>query len=188
MSDIKWRAGLEAAQMEAHRDGKMIFMFFHHPSCGGCKKTLSNTFEDAQVAEFIEKNFVPVNFVVTMAQDVTARYGVEWTPTFILADGFGKELERWVGYLPPDEFLAQIHLSEGLSDFHREKFSSAEQSFEWILDHSPDSETAPEARYFMGVALYKETGDSAHLYRTWEAMSKRYPGNQWTIKASAWAS
>lgn len=187
MSDIRWGKSFESSQKEAEGAGKLLFMFFHSPVCGGCKKTLEMTFKDSQVAELINRDFVPLNFLVTEAQDMTARYKVEWTPTFIITDEFGAELERWVGYLPSEEFLSQIHLSEGLAAFHRERFKEAEDAFEWIIDNQPDSEVAPEARYFMGVTLYKKTGDPVHLARTWESMSKRYPDNDWTKKASAWS-
>lgn len=187
MSKINWVENLELAQKEVFRTGKLVLMFFHHPACGGCRKTIDITFNDKDVLELIDNEFVPVSFVVTEAQDVTARYKVEWTPTFIIADAFGNELERWVGYLPPEDFISQVHLSEGLAAFHRNNFPQAEHAFEWIIDNNPDSEIAPKARYYMGVTLYKETGDPAHLTRTWEAMSKRYPGHFWTKKASAWS-
>lgn len=187
MSTIKWFDSFEGAQREVRGINKLVLMFFHHPACGGCKKTMEIDFKDPRIIELINRDFAPVSFEVTEAQDMTARYNIEWTPTFIFADENGKELERWVGYLPPEDFISQIYLSEGLAAFHRNRFKEAESDFEWIIDNQPDAEVAPEARYFMGVAFYKETGDPAHLSRTWEAMSKRYPDNYWTKKASAWA-
>ncbi len=187
MSDIRWAEALDSVRKETMGDGKLLFMFFHAPSCGGCRKTLDITFKDSRVVELINEGFFPFDFLVTEAQEMTAKYKVEWTPTFIIADENGVELERWVGYLPPAEFLSQMHLSLGLAAFHRQMFKDAENAFEWIIDNNPDSETAPEARYFMGVSIYKETGDPSHLARTWEAMSRRYPGNDWTKKASAWS-
>lgn len=187
MSNVKWFKDLKAAEREIRGINKLVFMFFHHPACGGCKKTLDITFKDPRVIELLNRDFAPVSFLVTEAGDLTARYNVEWTPTFIIADENGKELERWVGYLPPDEFIDQVYLSEGLSAFHRQKYLDAESAFEWIIDNHPDSEVAPEARYYMGVSLYKDSGDPTHLSRTWESMSKRYPDDYWTKKASAWS-
>lgn len=187
MLEIKWIEGIEAAGKEAGATGKPVLMFFHHPMCGGCKKTLSTTFTDPDVVELLDRDFVMTSFLVTEAQDLTARYAVEWTPTFLIADQDGKELERWVGYLPPADFIAQIHLSEGLAAFHRNRFKDAEEAFSWIIDNKPDADVAPEARYYLGVSLYKETGDGSHLERTWEAMSRRYPDDFWTKKASAWS-
>jgi thioredoxin-related protein len=187
MSNIRWQNSLEAAQRDIKGLNKLIFMFFHHPRCGGCKKTMEIDFNDPGVVELVNRDFASVSFLVTEAQDMTARYNIEWTPTFILADENGKELERWVGYLPPEDFISQIYLSEGLAAFHRERFKEAEGDFAWIIDNSPDSHAAPEARYYMGVSLYKDSGDPVHLVRTWESMHKRYPDDYWTKKASAWS-
>lgn len=188
MKEIQWKENMGIAVKEAQSTGKYLFLFFHHPKCGGCRKTMEYTFIDPDVVELLNRDFISLSFLVTEEQDLTARYKVEWTPTFIITDIEGRELERWVGYLPPVDFISQAYLSEGLSEFHRSRFKEAEKDFEWIIDHTPDSPVAPQARYYMGVALYKETGDARHLTRTWEAMNKHYPGHEWTKKASAWSS
>ncbi len=185
-SRINWAKSFDDALKQIRGTDKLLFIFFHHPECGGCKKTEEITFKDPGVAGLINSSFSPLSLLVTEAQDLTARYNVEWTPTFVIADENGRELERWVGYLPPEDFISQIYLAEGLAEFHMNRFHEAEAAFEWIIDNHPDSEVAPEARYYMGVAFYKESGDPEHLERTWEAMHKRYPGNYWTKKASAW--
>lgn len=182
-----WMKGIAAAERAAHATDKLILLFFRSPVCGGCRKTESITFTDPAVVELIERTAAPLSLLVTEEQGLTARYGIEWTPTFILAGSDGVELERWVGYLPPEDFIPQFHLSMGLADFHRKRFKDAEAAFEWIIDNYPKAVVAPQARYYMGVALYKHTGDVSHLRRTWDAMSKRYPGDSWTKKASAWA-
>src|SRR5574337_1719111 len=134
---IMWEKDLAGAERDVIGTEKLVLMFFHHPECGGCAKTMSITFMDTEVADFVNGNFSPVSLLVTEAQDLTARYGIEWTPTFILANGYGAELERWVGYLPPEDFITQLHLSLGLAEFHRQRFGNAEDAFEWIVDNRP---------------------------------------------------
>jgi len=187
MMPIRWLKGLTKAENEAHVSNKLILLFFHSSKCGGCRKTESMTFADGHVAELIEKCCAPVSLDVTADQGLTARYKIEWTPTFIIADSEGVELERWVGFLPPEDFIPQMHLALGLSSFHRGMFREAETAFERIIDNHTTSVAAPQARYYMGVALYKATGDASHLKRTWEAMNRRYPNDFWTKKASAWS-
>lgn len=187
MATINWADTLHDALANIHGTEKLLFLFFHHPECAGSTKTRDITFNDPGVMDFINTHFVGVSVPVTEAQEHTARYGIELTPTFIIADEDGRELERWVGYLPPKEFISQIYLADGLAEFHKQRFREAEAAFEWIIDNIPESDVAPEARYFMGVALYKESGDQDHLERTWLALHKRYPDNCWTKKASAWS-
>lgn len=187
LAGINWSGSFDTALYEARRTGRYILLFFHRPDSRGSKKTRVETFTAPEVIELLDTHFVPVEVDVTRSQTLSAGYGVEWTPTFIITDEEGMELERWVGYLPPEDFVRQARLAEGLSELHRKRFREAERDFEWIIDHAPDSSEAPKARYFMGVALYKATGDRAHLERTWEAMRKRYPGSSWTKRASAWS-
>jgi thioredoxin-related protein len=191
MSGITWRKGFKSALTEIKGTGKLLFMFFHHPKCGGCKKTMETTFKDKGIVDLIECNFIPLTYPVTEEQGLTTKYQVEWTPTFILADENGNVLERWVGYLPPEDFISQLYLSEGLSEFHMERYKKAGDLFGLIVKDYPDAELAPEARYFLGVSHYKESCkekcDESHLVNTYEHMSKYYPGNSWIKKASAWA-
>lgn len=187
MVSIRWFNQLVKAEKDARSADKLVFLFFHSPNCDGCVKTQTRTFVNRQVAETIEQRCVPVSLEVTAEQGITAHYKIDLTPTFILADSEGAELERWVGFLPPEDFIAQFYLALGLSDFHRKMFKEARASFEWIIDNKPASVAAPQARYYMGVALYKTTGDASHLKRTWTAMHNRYPNDFWTKKASAWS-
>ncbi len=187
MFDIKWLTNMEAAMVEARGSGKPMLIFFNHPDCAGSKKSASLTFRNNEVISHIERHFVPVSLLTSGEPDLSVAYNVELTPTFVLADEKGKELERWVGFLPPQDFISQMLLSEGLASFHRKRFKDAERAFSWILDMRPESAVAPEARYYLGVTLYMETGDSEHLARTWESMHRRYPGDTWTKRASAWA-
>lgn len=187
MFSIQWLNKLISAKKDACTTDKLIFLFFQSANCGGCRKTEKMTFGDRQVAEAIERYCMPVSLEVTAEQSLTAQYKIDLTPTFILTDCEGAELERWVGFLPPEDFLAQFYLALGLAAFHRKRFNEARSTFEWIIDHQPTAITAPQARYYMGLALYKATGDANHLKRTWDAMRSRYPNDSWTKKASVWS-
>ena len=162
-------------------------MFFHHPDCGGCKKTISETLIDSKVQKLMEIEFIPLRYMVTENDELAKRYKIEWTSAFIVADNNGEELERWVGFLPPEDFIAQLELSEGLADFHAEKYSEADRCFEKVINEHQKAEVTPEAYYYLGVSRYKESGDASYLQKTWEIMRSNFPHNSWTKRASAWA-
>ncbi|OGQ55928.1 MAG: hypothetical protein A3J24_01115 [Deltaproteobacteria bacterium RIFCSPLOWO2_02_FULL_53_8] len=187
MLSIRWFNQLAKAERDARTADKLVLLFFHSHNCDGCRKTEGTTFVDKQVAEVIERHCMPISLSVTNDQNLTARYKIDLTPTFILTDCEGRELERWVGFLPPEDFIIQLYLALGLAAFHRKRFKDARAAFEWIIDNRPNSVAAPQARYYMGVTLYKSTGDTSHLKRTWTAMRNRYPNDFWTKKASAWS-
>ena len=58
------------------------------------------------------------------------RYAVKWTPTVIIMDSDGEEHHRFVGYLPPEDFIAQIILGKGKVDFDLDRFEQAIQCFQ----------------------------------------------------------
>lgn len=187
LRNIRWRNNFEEARKEAKEKGKLLFMFFHHPGCSGCKKTISETLVNSDVRELIEREFIPLTYVTTASPEMAGRYNVEWTPAFIIADENGTELERSVGFLPPEDFIAQLELSEGLADMHMDRFSEADRCFEEIIKEHANTEAAPEACYYLGVSQYKESGDVNYLQKASKTLRRLFPNNAWTKRASAWA-
>ncbi|HOL68241.1 MAG TPA: tetratricopeptide repeat protein [bacterium] len=115
------------------------------------------------------------------------RFDAQWTPTGIILDPEGKEQHRFEGFLPVDEFLAQLQLGLAKVAFSHNQFQEAEKRFQEIVDQFPDSEAAPEALYWAGVSRYKETDDGAALTETGRQFQKRYQDTIWAKKASVWA-
>ncbi len=115
------------------------------------------------------------------------KYNAQWTPTILILDPAGQERHRIEGFLPADDFLAQLGLGAGHSAFARGDFAAAEKHFRTVLDQYGESEMAPEAQYWAGVSRYKATGDPAALKETARAFAERYTNTTWAKKASVWA-
>jgi outer membrane protein assembly factor BamD (BamD/ComL family) len=113
---------------------------------------------------------------------------VQWTPTVIVADPEGRERYRFEGYLPAEDFLAQLELGLGKSAFANGDFAAAERYFRDVATKFPKSDTAPEALYWMGVSKYKRTNDAGALKETAQAFRSQYRDSQWAKKASVWAA
>jgi hypothetical protein len=114
------------------------------------------------------------------------RYGVQWTPTTLILDGSGVERHRIEGFLPADDFLAQLALGLAKSAFARQQFAEADRRFREVVERFPKSDAAPEALYWAGVSRYKATNDAAALAQTAEAFNQRYQESAWAKKASVW--
>ncbi len=114
------------------------------------------------------------------------RFGVHWTPTALLLDSNGVERHRIEGFLPASDFASQILLGLGHMAFAAQNWKEAQQRFAEVLEKYPDSEAAPEALYWKGVAKYKETGDASPLGETARAFQTRYTTSSWAKKASVW--
>lgn len=115
------------------------------------------------------------------------KYNAHWTPTVLELDPEGEELFRVEGFLPVEDFLAQLMLGRAHMDFKQGKWADAEKRFSGIVDKLPNSEGAAEAQYWSGVSRYKATGDASALKQTAQAFTQRYKDSTWAKKASIWA-
>ena len=91
------------------------------------------------------------------------RFHKSWTPTLAVLDHRGIERHAFVGYLPADEFLAQLSLGLGQIAFGAGEWERAEDRFRATVSSWPEAEAAPGALYWAGVARYKDTQDGADL-------------------------
>jgi hypothetical protein len=139
------------------------------------------------VSALINEQFVPVKIHVKENPEGFQRFGAQWTPTVIIADPDGTERYRFEGYLPPEDFLAQISLGLGKAHFARGEWKGAEERFRDLVERHPDSDAAPEALYWAGVTKYKATNDGSALQETARAFQLRYRDSTWAKKASVWA-
>jgi len=147
-------------------------------------------YPDPRVAAFVREHFEPVRVHVREQREayqrLAARFGARWTPTILVVDPDGTERHRIEGFLPAEDFLAQLTLGLAHSAFARGRYEEAERLFAEIPERYPDTEAAPEALYWAGVARYKRTGDPAALRETAAAFTTRYTTTSWAKKASVW--
>jgi hypothetical protein len=146
---------------------------------------------DPRVERMIAEHFVPVRVhardQAEEFQRLGERYGAQWTPTTLVLSADGKERHRIEGFVPADDFLAQLSLGLGRADFDEGRFAEAERRFRGVVERHAESDAAPEALYWAGVSRYKATNDPAALKETAKAVGSRYPGSAWATKASVWA-
>ena len=146
---------------------------------------------DERVARFVTEHFLPARVHVKQnAEDFkrySERYKAPWTPTILLLDEKGEEQDRLEGFLPADDFLAQLMLGWARMAFKQQQFADAARRYREIAEQLPDSEAAAEALYYAGAAQYKATGDPSFLKQTGEAFKQRYRNTPWAKKASVWS-
>jgi tetratricopeptide (TPR) repeat protein len=145
---------------------------------------------DERVAKFVAENFIPARVHVkddaADFQKYGALYAAQWTPTVLELDSNGIERHRLEGFLPADDFLAQLILGRARIAFQEQKWDEAAKLFRRVYEELPDTDTAPEALYWTGVTRYKETGDASALKETARAFTTRYKDTTWAKKASIW--
>jgi tetratricopeptide (TPR) repeat protein len=139
------------------------------------------TYPDKRVAEFITGRMVPVQ--VVSDHPLAGEFDIKWTPTIIVLDYYGKEHQRTVGFLPPEEFVPSLMLGMGKIDFETGQFEAAIRHFDTLLAEYPGSHAAPEAIYLRGVSGYKASHDPAPLKEAYERLKAGYPTSEWVKRA-----
>ena len=114
------------------------------------------------------------------------RFDAVWTPTVLVLDADGTERLRVEGYLPKDEFRAQLEMGLARVAFMHKRWADAEQRYARVFERYPDSKAAPEAVYWRGVSRYKATNDHTALGEVAEQFRHKYQDSVWALKASVW--
>jgi thioredoxin-like negative regulator of GroEL len=98
---------------KAKAERKVVFVDFTTEWCGWCKKLEQDTFSRPEVAAAMA-GFLAVHIDAEKGEGPTlaARYGAHGFPTMVVVDDAGEEVDRIVGYLPPDKFVPEIRRIE----------------------------------------------------------------------------
>lgn len=130
--EIKWMTMNEALEAQK-KDPKPIFMDVYTNWCGPCKMLDSNTFQDANIAEFISKNYYAVKFNAEGNETINFK-GLKYTnpnfvadkagrnsvhefsiflevrgyPTMIIFDANGEVSKELVGYRTPEQLKLEL--------------------------------------------------------------------------------
>jgi hypothetical protein len=139
------------------------------------------------VESFINDNFIAVKIHIKEQPKTFERFGAQWTPTIQVLDPDGAKRHQLEGFLPSDDFLAQLKLGLAHSAFARQEWKEAESRYDDIMSTLPRTDAAAEALYWLGVSRYKNSGDGAFLQQTAEAFKTRYTDSTWAKKASVWS-
>lgn len=148
-------------------------------------------YPEPQLRAFVEEQFVPVRAHVKEQPDEFKRLGkrfdAHWTPTTVVVDPSGTERHRIEGFLPAEDFRAQLALGLAHSAFGQDDFQEAERRFRRVIERHPQTDAAAEAQYWAGVSRYKASGDASALADTARQFKERYRETSWAKKASVWS-
>jgi TolA-binding protein len=104
----------------------------------------------------------------------------------VTLDPNGVERHRIEGYLPKDEFRAQLELGLARVAFMNKDWNDAEKRYANVIERYSRSKAAPEALYWKGVSRYKASNDHTVLGEMPELFRQRYPDSVWALKTAAW--
>lgn len=145
------------------------------------------TYSSSSVAGFIRECLVPLAVEVSK-KPYYERYNAIWTPTLLLLDFQGNEIQRNVGFMDVEDFLACMHLGIAKVHLNINEFAAANEHFKRILKSFPQSFVVPEAIFFHGVNGYKESNDPAKLKQIYERLQAEFPESVWARRAVPYQS
>jgi hypothetical protein len=179
---ITWESEMGKALARGKAEQKCVLLDFFSPECIGCKQMDQVSFTETGVTNFITDRMIALRAEVG-DRNLASDFRVVWTPTLIVLDYYGKEHQRTVGYIPPDELVASLLLGIGKVGFENDQFSEAVIQLNTLLNGFPKSASAPEAVYLRGVARYKSSHAVGVLKDTYQQLLAQYPESKWTRRA-----
>ena len=146
-------------------------------------------YSDEKVQAFIEAEYVPLKSQCFWKErtDLMKQFDVAWTPTLLFHDTAGKVHRKLVGFIPADDFLAQLKFGKGIIFFEKERHEEAGKWFQRVIDEHPASGVAPEAVFYRGVAGYKKTHEAVHLRLACDVLGEKYPQSEWARRAQPYS-
>jgi len=187
MARIEWVTNARDGIEQARTTQKLALLSFTAgPDCAGCTKLDDDIYSEEDVVLFINECFVPIKITLREHPESFAQFNVEWTPTIIIPDQNGKERHRMVGFLPKEDFLAQLQLAIAKVAFSARKFEEARKGFAAVGRLHEGTSAAPEGIFWAGVSAYRDTGKNAPLAQTAGELTQKYPESDWAKKASVY--
>jgi protein disulfide-isomerase len=122
-AEAQWLTSLPAAQAQAKKENKLVFMDFTGSDwCGWCKKLDAEVFAKPEFAAYAKKNLVLVQLDFPQQKEQSAelkaankalgeKYNISGYPTLIVIKPDGAILWQQVGYMEggPAAFIAELN-------------------------------------------------------------------------------
>jgi len=94
-------------------------------------------------------------------------------------------LREWTGWLPTDEFIAEMHVARGIDCHDRKNPLGAVEEYNMALSKAPEGSSVAEILYRRGMAAYLGNKfDMELLKEDWQAVVDQHPGTRWATHAS----
>lgn len=201
IGDLKFDNDFSEASAAAQESRQPMLVDMYTDWCFWCKVMDDSTFPAPYVQKFL-KNFQLAKINAEVDTNLAQHYGVRSYPTFLLLKPDGTEIDRIIGYSPPEEFVGMIVQSlngvntlEDLrnrqaanpSDYdltfelaekymYRSDYENARNYYNQILTSAPADkwELSASSAYYLAYMKYKEKkfDEAAQAYAD---MAKKYP-------------
>lgn len=189
----------------AKQQNKHVFIDFFTTWCGPCKRLDEVTYQDAKVVGYLN-SIVSVKYDAEKDEGETLaeKFRVKQYPTLVLLGPDGKEIDRHVGYVAPDEFIeiiqgyqngigtiayyeallkktpddTEVLLTLGMKYATAVRSKQAQATLEKLLEIDPDTENKAEIYYQLAYSLASdERYEDAIVY--YEKVAVEFPDSEY---------
>jgi uncharacterized protein YyaL (SSP411 family) len=110
---LAW-ASLDAATFaRARAEQRLVVIHGAAEWCHWCHAMEATTYHDPEVRKILDAHFVAVKVDVDSRPDFEERYGEWGWPATVLMTADGRELGKYRGYLPPEQFVEILRAAAG---------------------------------------------------------------------------
>ena len=146
------------------------------------------TYPRKNICDFFSDNFVCLKITNSEAGHDEKRFMLDhrllWSPGYVYLDYRGNEVRKVVGYMAEPLMLANGSIALGLIDMLHGRNEDALKRFRDASDMDTESDAAPEALYWAGVANFRcEGGDKDALWSVWAEIGQKYAKSRWWASA-----
>ena len=105
---LVWLESIEAGRAQAARTGKLLLVHFWSTHCGPCVQLDRKVYSQDQVAQSIERHFVPVKINTEVHPELARRHAIRFVPTDLVMDASGRILATQKCPPEPTRYLAGL--------------------------------------------------------------------------------
>lgn len=107
-SAVRWEPELAQARKRARAENKRLFIQFTGAGCRSSAQMDRLTFQDAEVATRVNRDYVPVKLDAAEHRDLFADYGGRYVPMSVWATAEGDKIHAYTGFRTAADLLAEF--------------------------------------------------------------------------------
>jgi len=183
----------------AANEKKLVLVDFMTDWCMWCDTLDARTYSDSTVAAYVHRHFIPFKIDAEKGDGIplAKKHGVRAFPTILVVSAEGDEVDRIIGYAPPDKFLQSLddicagkntigavkallqerptdpeaHYAAAQKYIARFDFPNAEEQFRKVLELDPENTRghADDARFETAMLSLQTSGKPDQLIAFAEA-------------------
>jgi Thiol:disulfide interchange protein len=127
------------AVQKAKQLNKLVFLDCYTSWCGPCKMMASKVFPQEVVGNFMNPKYVCIKINMEQGEGVALakKFQISAYPTFIIFNGNGQEIGRFLGGCPAEEFIKKVQtasIDNGSAEMDK-RFADGDRSEEFLLSY-----------------------------------------------------